>query len=322
MTTPQLLSAEPKLQQVFERYRNRPWVFLRPMGNWGDHLIFAGAESMANALGLQWTSCETPEFQSLTTTSAHCIYLQGGGGYNSWGSGRAFVNLEMALARPVHLVVQGPVSTEGNREWLGIRFRSALSVINCREFLFYAREESTLELLNSLHLQDLGATVYQDHDTALALKDSELLTIAGLSAMPAGNYDLVVLREDNEQPACTAGDHVKTAAPATGIALDPAYVATSFAHWVRIHLHAKSITTNRLHSSIAGAISGKPVTIGPGSYHKNRSVWQCSLKDRGVRWTDQIEPPSTFWWQLLPQRVRDSHKVGRLRLAIHGVPLR
>lgn len=277
---------------------------------------------MANALGLQWTSCETPEFQSLVTTNEHCIYLQGGGGYNSWGSGRAFVNLELALARPVHLVVQGPVSTEGNREWLASRFRSALSAIHCRDFLFYAREESTLGLLHALRLQESGATVCKDHDTAMALEDRDLLAIAGLSSMPAGNYDLVVLREDNEQPACAEEvGNTRTSAPAAGVALDPAYVATSFAHWVRIHLHARSITTNRLHSSIAGAIAGKPVTIGPGSYHKNRSVWQYSLKDRGVRWTDQIEPPASFWWQLLPQRIRDSHKVGRLRLAIRGVPL-
>jgi hypothetical protein len=90
---------------------------------------------------------------------------------------------------------------------------------------------------------------------------------------------------------------------------------------VRIHLFARSITTNRLHSAIIGAIAGKPVTIGPGSYHKNRSVWQYSLAERGVRWVDAIEPPAAGLWQRLPSRIRDSYKIRQLRLALHRVPL-
>lgn len=316
-------AASPKIQQIFERHRDRPWVFLRPLGNWGDHLIFVGAERMADALGLQWTSCETPEFQALSTTPEHCIYLQGGGGYNSWCSGRAFVNLELALARPVHLVVQGPVSFGGSHEWLAKRLQSALSCIDCRDWLFFAREEVTYGLLHELALPNYGAQPCLDHDTALALTPGDLLDIAGLESMPQGNYDLVVLREDNEMPGSTGSlGAVTRGLVAEGISLDPAFVANTFGHWVRIHLHARTITTNRLHSAVIGAAAGKRVFIGPGSYHKNKSVCQYSLASRGVQWVDAIEPPAAPLWNLLPPRIKGSYKVGRLRLALHGVPLR
>lgn len=317
------LTPADALAHVFENNRNRPWVFVRPLGNWGDHLIFAGAEYLATSIGLKWVSCETAEFESFQTTSDHCVYLQGGGGYNSWGSGRAFVNLELALARPVHMVVQGPMSTEGDLQWLATRMRSAFSATRCRNTLVFAREETTLAILNSLALTDFGVTVCRGRDTALELNVAHLLEIARLSIIPEAKYDLLVLREDNEQPA--ARSKVDTAAVrrphSAAIALDPAYVASSFSHWVKIHLLARSITTNRLHSSIAGVIAGKPVTIGPGSYHKNQSVWNSSLREQGVQWVDKIEQPPEKLWHSLPQWIRDSYKIRQLRLLYYGVPL-
>jgi len=311
-----------RLREIFERHRDRPWIFLRPLGNWGDDLIFAGAERMADNLGLDWRSCETAEFQAMVTTSDHCIYLHGGGGYNHWSSGRAIVNLELALNRSVHLVVQGPVSTEGSSEWLADRFKQALSCIRSRDFLFFAREKFTLQVLNDVELPKLGATLCLDHDTALALSEEDVLAIAELKSMPIGNYDLIVLREDPEQPIRPTTGGMSTGFSASrAITLDPAYAAINFRHWIRIHLYAKSIITNRLHSSIIGAVAGKPVTLGPGSYHKNRSVWEYSLANRGVHWTDSIEPPPNKLWSRLPKRIQNSYKVRRLRLALNRVPL-
>lgn len=313
-------TAELTLRQVFERHSDRPWIFVRPGGNWGDYLIYAGAEKIADSLGLRWLSCDTEAFQSVVTTPDCCIYLHGGGGFNSWCSGRAFLNLELALARAVHLVVQGPQSAERNREWLATRFKAALSSVNCHHCIFFAREDVTFGLLQDLSLNAYGVTVCRDHDTALSLEAKDLLSIAKLAEMPAGKYDLTVIREDNEQPsAATRNAASIVKATPTGVTLDPAH-ATSFSHWVRIHLYARSITTNRLHSSIVGIIAGKSVAIGPGSYHKNRSVWLYSMKGRGVQWVDQIVPPARGLWHLLPQKIQNSYKARQLRLAFHGVP--
>lgn len=317
------LTPADALAHVFENNRNRPWVFVRPLGNWGDHLIFAGAEYLATSIGLKWVSCETAEFESFQTTSDHCVYLQGGGGYNSWGSGRAFVNLELAVARPVHMVVQGPMSTEGDLQWLATRMRNALSTVRCRNTLIFAREQTTLKILHSLALTEFGVTVCSGQDTALELNTTRLLEIARLPTLPEAKYELVVLREDNEQPTAlfTGDTPIIRALRSDAIAIDPAYVASSFSHWVKIHLLARSITTNRLHSSIVGLIAGKPVTMGPGSYHKNQSVWSSSLRHRGVKWVDKIEHPSDPLWRVLPQWMRDSYKIRQLRLLYHGVPL-
>lgn len=40
------------------------------------------------------------------------------------------------------------------------------------------------------------------------------------------------------------------------------------------------VRTNRLHLAIGAAVLGKRVTLYPGSYFKNRAVWEFSLRDR------------------------------------------
>lgn len=311
------LSYSPDLRQIFERHRERPWLFVRPGGNWGDYLIYAGAEKMANAAGLTWSSCDSAELEHQATTPDHCIYLHGSGGYNSWGSGRPFFDLERSVAREVHLVVQGPQSSEAAPEKLKSRFERALAAVRCRDLIFFAREKTTLQVLNALSLEQYGTTLGLDHDTALALEPADLCAIAGLREMPRGNYDLVVFREDNERlpPGLDA-------AHPTGVVIDPAGAASSFAHWMRMHLYSRTITTNRLHSAIVCAIAGKPVTIAPGSYHKNHSVWEYSLSGKGVAWADAIRPQENPFWGRLPRFIRNSYKVGRMRLMLHRVPIR
>lgn len=311
------LNHSMNLRGIFERYRERPWLFVRPGGNWGDYLIYAGAEKMADAVGLDWSSCDSAELEYRATTPDHCIYLHGSGGYNSWASGRPFLDLEKATAREVHLVVQGPQSCENAPEKLKSRFEQALASVRCRDLIFFAREKTTLQVLQELGLDQYGATLGLDHDTALALEPEDLCAIAGLREMPRGNYDLIVFREDNERlPPGLNASHP------TGVVIDPAGAATSFAHWMRMHLYSRTITTNRLHSAIVCAIAGKPVTIAPGSYHKNRSVWEYSLSGKGVAWTDAIRPQENPFWGRLPRFIRNSYKVGRMRLMLHRVPIR
>ena len=179
------------------------------------------------------------------------------------------------------------------------------------------------ELDASGGLQRLSA---ERHGAIRLGKAEELATMRRLFAVigmqPVGYYDLIVLREDPEQPIRpTTGGMWTGPVESRAITLDPAYAAINFRHWVRIHLYAKSIITNRLHSSIIGAVAGKPVTLGPGSYHKNRSVWEYSLANQGVHWTDSIEPSPNKFWSRLPKRIQNSYKVRRLRLAVNRVPL-
>lgn len=47
------------------------------------------------------------------------------------------------------------------------------------------------------------------------------------------------------------------------------------------------IDTDRCHVAIVGAMLGKQVTLRPGNYHKNRSVWSASLERRGVEFLEK-----------------------------------
>jgi len=133
--------------------------------------------------------------------------------------------------------------------------------------------------------------------------------------------DLLALREDNEAPAVALG------AQFTGIRLDPASYASSFDHWVRLHALAARIITNRAHSSVIGAVLNKPTTLLGGSYHKNRSLWEYSLKKRGVGWFEvgAAHPngsSAAHTWEELPVigRVARSWKVQRTLKRLRGVP--
>ena len=310
-----MLDIDSKLTSLFEAHRHRPWYFVQSGGNWGDSLIYAGAESLGRTLGLRWIDLDYRQIETSPPPRGACIYLHGGGGLNPWCSGRAFSNLRNACRVQDAFVIQGPQTCDIASDDTQKLFASALDGSACRELHFFAREMTSAQVLAEMLPSWIRLSV--EHDTAFALREGDVLAIAGEQAMPEGTYDLVVVREDNEQPANNS-----KGVTFSGIVLDPAYVATSFAHWVRMHVHAKSISTNRLHSAILGAICGKPVTLGPSSSHKNKSVWQYSLASRGVRWAASIEPLNTSWWALLPARVRNSYKIQRLRLAFHRVPTR
>jgi hypothetical protein len=306
-------AATATLEQLFQANRDRPWIFIRPGGNWGDHLIYAGAEHLARRCGVEWVSHDFATFSNTATTESHVVFLHGGGGYNSWGSGRPFELLRNAAARDVSMVVQGPQTIEASQAGIASRFAAALEQVRARRIVFFARERTSLSTLRGLGISGIETSI--DHDTAFHLDRNALLELAGLGQTPAGRYDLTVMRDDDERPDTTRG------AKARGVILDPAYVATSFSHWLRIHLFARTLLTNRLHSAIAGALSGKPVTLAPGSYHKNRSIWEFSLVDRGVEWSDGIRTDRRLA-EWVPERLRKSYKLGRLMLLLRGVPLR
>lgn len=305
-----------RLASLFSANRERRWYFVNPGGNWGDHLIYAGAESLARSLGLSWVSLDYRSIENADLPAGSAIYLHGGGGLNPWCSGRAFAILRSAVRVPDALVIQGPITCDiANDETVDF-FAAALAETAAAERHFFTRELTSARFL--AEVLPCGFSLHVDHDTALHLPRDELLSLAGLRKAPQGRYRLLVSREDGE-----ASSSKPLAAGRDAVRLDPAYYARSFSHWLRIHAFATHITSNRLHSAIIGSLLGKPVELLPGSYHKNRSVWEFSLKDRGVAWRDRMDgpavrEPSLDW---LPRKIRNSWKVRRTFMRLRGVPL-
>lgn len=303
------------LGAFFRQHRNARWLFVQPGGNWGDHLIYLGAEKIARDAGIEWQAADFRTFPTMAVEPATCIYLHGGGGFNSWGSGRAFDMLERAVTIPDAIVLQGPQTCETDRPDVADRFAHVMDRAQCANLQMLAREPRSWRYM----LQHLptGVPLGLAHDTALALTHADLLAAGELTAPPNRRYDLVIRRRDDEMPG---GGSVS---PDERYFTDPATFAESFRHWVRIHLSARRIVSNRLHSAIAGAIAGIPTTLLPGSYHKSRSLWEYSLQARGVQWADQALPGDDRGIDLLqwcPPFMRRSWRVQRLAMRLKGIP--
>jgi hypothetical protein len=305
-----------RLKDVFIEHRHAQWYFIQPGGNWGDYLIWAGAENLAAELGLKWTTLTFENFNPSRLGPEDCVYIHGGGGYNSWCSGKPFIILQGAVGSRANLVVQGPQSTEENGKAIGARLCQSFEKINCGQVIFYVRERTSLRAMESIDLPGMGVKLRLDHDTALHLTPDVIYKLAGLKQPVSENYHLVVCREDNEAPQ---GDQLPARCLKT-VRIDPAMYCSSFSHWLKVHAKARSISTNRLHSAIVGALLHKPVYVSPGSYHKNRSIWEYSLKSRGVVWDERLRSETSGLLKFVPLKIRRSYKVNRLMRPVLGIP--
>jgi exopolysaccharide biosynthesis predicted pyruvyltransferase EpsI len=304
------------LSDLLEAHRDRPWYFVSPGGNWGDHLIYAGADALCQRIGLKRSAFDFNTFDPAALPAGAAIYLHGGGGFNPWGSRRAFSNLQKALTVRDALVVQGPQTCDVQSPETAKLFDQTFAHCAAAEVHIFTRSRLGQKYLAARLRPEIHLHV--DKDTALHLGQQDTLALAGLNTLQNGRYTLLVSRADDEMPESTLQ-------PEEGmVCMDPAYFAISFPHWLRIHAFAKEIITNRLHSAIAGSLLGRPVTLLPGSYHKNRSIWELYLHERGVRWQDEFHPakPGKAVGYWLPKRIRTSWKVSRALMWLQGVPVR
>jgi len=311
MLTPTLLSDE------FERYKSRSFVFVSPGGNWGDGLIWWGAQRLAEEHGLRHVAADFTTFLAQDISTESVIYLHGSGGFNRWSSGRARKVFEKAVSTHRGVTIQGPQTCENSKDYAGSLFQSLNGRVVAERVVLFARERMSYDLLRES--APSWVEVGLDVDTALHLTRDDFVTRAGMSRQ---SYNLLAVREDNEATAAECNGHLDA------VRIDPARYAHSFKHWLRLHAAAKQIVTNRTHSAIAGSVLGTPTTLMPGSYHKNRSIWEFALRERGVQWAD------TYDQVPLGRRQRrniidvalsagaKSWKVKRVLLRLKGVPVR
>lgn len=280
------------LREAFEEFSNRKFIFVAPGGNKGDFMIYQGAFKIADELGLHYKHVlATLNWKAETYGKSDVIYLQGSGGFTSWWDWTPQVLKMLRKANPENNIIVGPSTVETDRRYLD----DALNMDN--EMTFFAREYTTFNVMR--HYCD---DVCIDHDTALHLRlgDGYLRQIVG-SSKPRNVHDLLALREDSEslvQKTPRAGAVLRTGKPRSrpvtlyqhfpneirrkdfGVVCDPCRKE----NWACLHMNARRIVANRLHSAILGVILGKDTSIFAGSYHKNRSVWEYSLYEMGVKW--------------------------------------
>lgn len=307
-------AARRPLREIFEKYRNRKILFVEPGGNWGDHLIYRGAEHLADAIGLTWRRADRVTFLRDGVGDAEILYVHGSGGFTHYTAGRAAEVLVKALSLPDVTIVQGPC-TIGDPDALE-SVCAALPKMQAAHLTFLTREARSAEIARSVLPRSVTCQI--NEDTAFYLDEPALASMAGHMRR---RLKLIAVREDRESLAVAASARFNETV------VDPAMAATSFYHWLRIHMAARTIVTNRTHSAICGAILGIPVAMFAGAYHKNKSIWEFSLKPRGVTWVEdtseiprrpEIEPILA----VLPfDRMRRSYKLTRFTQRVKGLPL-
>jgi exopolysaccharide biosynthesis predicted pyruvyltransferase EpsI len=209
---------------------------------------------------------------------------------------------ELKKAAQTHegILIQGPSTVHIDRAFLRERVAASLEQTTLQSVYFFAREQTSYEVLKEILPRRVELRV--DHDTALHLNAEDLPQAQATSA----GHVFFAIRSDEER-----ADVIDTPKPFR-MWYDPVPVSQSFGDWVHHHAQARRIVTNRLHSAVLSSILGKLVIFLPNSYHKNRSVYEFSLADRGVEWQDQIE--STALDRLLsvfPARIRRSYRLAR-----------
>lgn len=261
-----------ELERLFADHAGRPFVFVRPGGNAGDQLIYQGAEKLAQMAGLSFTTVTHEEFMAGEVAPETVLYLHGGGGYNPIWSGKPMEALGKAVQHR-GVVIQGPQTFWDDRDFLRERVGDVVQGAACERLVLMARERVSYDLVREIAPD--GVEVLLDHDTAFNLDASDI------PATPRRLYPYFAIRDDKE---------AKAGGPREVAALwgDPVLIARDFEGWVALHAGAERLVTNRLHSSILGAILGIPTTLCPNSYFKNRAVWEHSLQHLGVAWADEV----------------------------------
>lgn len=266
---------DASLPSLFRSHRNRQFLLVRPGGNYGDRLIWWGGERLCDRLGIRWESVPFEAFRPREVDPDTVVYLHGSGGFNPWCSGRAARSLTAAVLNHSGLVIQGPQTFEDDPSYARDVFASWESgEIRASRVVVYCREQVTYDLLRD-HAPEV-AEVRLGPDTAFYVSREDITDLCG---EVRGKYRLCCLREDAEAPRDGPPREAHR-----GVCLDPAMFARSFEHWLRLHAGAETILSNRLHSAILGSLLEIPTRTMKGAYHKNRSVWEFSLEERGVGW--------------------------------------
>ena len=274
-----------KVLDVLLRYADSPFIIVNAGGNSGDILIRKGFNKLAKTYDVIFSDIKYESFMNIITPENAVVYIHGGGGYNSWWSGKPILALEKAVNTHPGVVIQGPQTYHPDEVFLRERVVNKIQNPRASKVYMFCRERYSHEIMQKVvpSWVELGL----DHDTAFHLEPSDL------TPHDKAGYTLYVIRRDKEASGQKAMD-------LTAPWLDPALDTPKFDDWLRVHARARAIVSNRLHSAIVGSILGKPTTLIANSYMKNRAVWEFSLEQRGVKWLDEVPSVS------LPGRIVNS----------------
>jgi exopolysaccharide biosynthesis predicted pyruvyltransferase EpsI len=301
------------LNDFFKKFSERNVLFVRAcQGNWGDGVIRLGAYKLAwknNITTIRsWERPYTPKhfknFKKENYPKINLVYVHGSGGIGTIYTGVAKAANYAHNAFPDVPIVYGPTTIMLNQPYytekdIKTKFTDMVlnlnydkicvdlndylvkllndelrDVKNFSDFVFFARERTSYKFMKD----NFDFKVKLDHCPSLHLEknDFDLEKSVGGRAL----FERVDL-EKSKRPE-------KVSPISFDLVTDPIDSkdnnVNSYEDWYKLHDRFDEIVTNRLHSAIMGIIFGKKVSLYDNHYHKNRSVWEYSLKSKGVEW--------------------------------------
>jgi len=255
------------LKEVFTKHKSQKFMFVAPGGNQGDYMIYAGAYKLADEVGLKYHHVFCSRRSQPPKATDEIIYLHGGGGFCRWWKWSSRLLQKLREINPESHIIVGPTTVDTEYNHLNLNLDDKTT--------FFAREQTTYDIMKK-HYDN----VYLDHDTSLHLHRDDPYFIDFVKNLEIReDFSLLSLRSDGESSKRLPKTVKKED---FDVVIDPC----RHKRWPRLHMHASRIVTDRSHSAIIGAILGKDTSIFAGAYHKNRSIWKYSLKQRGVKWIE------------------------------------
>jgi len=267
-----------KLLEVFRQYSNNNFIFVKPGGNYGDYLIWKGGEKLAEQANISYVSYTHADFMKRKIESNEIVYVHGGGGFLPFWSGTPILELTKAIQEHIGPTILGPQTFLDDENYIKKVIKKIFQNRLSKDVYFFVREKKSYALLKGLLPSDVYLGVVPD--TAFAIVKEDLVP----DYYEGKGYTLYAIRKDKESLK-----QYQRPNPFV-FWLDPVRYAKDFKSWVQIHNNANTVFTDRTHSAIVSMLLGKKVYLLPNNYHKNRSIWEYSLKDFGVHWLEELKP--------------------------------
>jgi len=256
-----------RLLDIFEDYRRKKFVFITlTWGNQGDTLIRKGEYKLADDVGLEYKIFNERIVgnHKKLKFSQPIIYIHGAGSLSVDDL------IRLMEYNKKKLFVIGPHTVPLNKKMTKLRTFD-------NRIIFFTRERTSYNfmrrVLSDVHL-DLCPSFYHVMKDFLPYSGTRNLLLEkhlGTEAIELPPY----IRLLDFDFICDPILYCRTL---------PRNREEEFKKWVQFHQSAKLIVTNRSHSAILGTILGKKVKIFRCATHKNRSLWEYCLRNRGVEW--------------------------------------
>ena len=246
------------LCDFLRRYKDQEVIYIPNPGNAGDSIIAYGTLLVFRDAGLRWTFGDINE-----TYAGKTLFYAGGGNLGLYTNCITFLERNKDLNHIVvlpHTIIDADDVLRGLGDNITIICRERTSfeyvksikprhVYLSKDFAFYIRD------LDAYH-NPSATSVLNSFRT-----DNEKTTIP----IPEDNLDIsyLISLKDAKNNTCNVDSIVKITDCMFGC-------ISKFG----------TVNTNRLHVAIAASLLGKRVHFYPNCYHKNRSVYEYSMRDR------------------------------------------